>query len=291
MTDLPDLLRRHWGLAAVHLEPLDGGMNSETWLVDHEGNRYVAKRVAPAAVADLVAGAETAATLARHGLVTGAPVPTTDGSLVLDDHGLALLLHVPGRELTGATDEEQRRIARTLATAHLAGAPAPGPSSATFQAEWLTPARAGVAEHPWLVAAIDAVRAETDDLTLTWSTLHTDPAPEAFVHDDATGVTGLIDWAGAKRGPVLYDVASAVMYLGGPESAAVFLTTYQQDGPLAPREMELLDAFRRLRWAVQGAYFAWRLATDDHTGGVERSDNERGLDHARTALDSLPGSP
>ena len=31
----------------------------------------------------------------------------------------------------------------------------------------------------------------------------------------STGVTGLIDWAGACPGPLLYDVASAVMYLGG----------------------------------------------------------------------------
>ena len=116
----------------------------------------------------------------------------------------------------------------------------------------------------------------------SWSVLHTDPAPEAFVHDDTTGITGLIDWAGAKRGPVLYDVASAVMYLGGPESATAF-----PRGPLDTDETGLLDAFRRFRGAAQGAYFAWRLAAHDLTGSVEQSDNGRGLDNARHGLARL----
>jgi homoserine kinase type II len=50
-------------------------MSSETWLVDHQGSTYVAKRVPPSAVADLVAGAEIATALAEAGFVTGPPVP------------------------------------------------------------------------------------------------------------------------------------------------------------------------------------------------------------------------
>ena len=53
------------------------------------------------------------------------------------------------------------------------------------------------------------------------------------MHDDDTGVTGLIDWTGSTRGPVLYDVASTVMYLGGPERAAAFLAAYRGEGPHA----------------------------------------------------------
>src|SRR3546814_1110451 len=55
---------------------------------------------------------------------------------------------------------------------------------------------------------------------------------------DRTGVTGLIDWTGARRGPVLYDVASAVMYLGGPDSAAAFRMAYRTLGPLGDDELE-----------------------------------------------------
>ena len=107
------------------------------------------------------------------------------------------------------------------------------------------------------------------------------------MHDDSTGVTGLIDWAGAKRGPVLYDVASTVMYLGGPERAAAFLSTYRTHGPLAAEEMQQLDAFRRFREAVQGAYFAWRLAANDLTGGIDQAENEKGLNDARRRLAAL----
>jgi Ser/Thr protein kinase RdoA (MazF antagonist) len=100
-------------------------------------------------------------------------------------------------------------------------------------------------------------------------------------------VTGLIDWTGARRGPVLYDVASAVMYLGGPTGAAAFLRTYRTHGPLGTDELSLLDAFRRFRWVVQAAYFAWRLTARDLTGLADPDGNEKGLDDARRGLAGL----
>lgn len=285
MADLRELLRRFWGIHSADVRPLEGGMNSETWVVRHPGSAFVAKRVRPADIAGLVAGCEIAWALADAGLVTGRPVPTTDGRLVLIEHTLALLEHVPGRGLEGKTDEEQAWIARTLAGVHAAGIPAP--SNATFAAHWLEAERPGIEPHGWLNTATAAVRAETDPLILTWSVLHADPSPNAFIHNDSTGVTGLIDWAGAQRGPVLYDVASAVMYLGGPDRAAVFLATYQTHGCLDADEMRWLDSFRRFRWVVQGHYFARRLALDDLTGIADRADNEKGLVDARRGLSGL----
>lgn len=291
--DVATLLRKHWGMETAAVRPLGGGMNSDTWLVEHQGSTYVAKRVPSAGVADLVAGCEIATTLARAGFVTGPPVPTSDGRPVLVEHALALLEHVPGRELAGETDEEQHWIARTLAGVHLAGDPsiasstASEPGTAGFMEDWLSPRQPCVDAHPWLTGVLEVVRAETAPLTVTWATIHTDPAPEAFVHDDDTGSTGLIDWTGATRGPVLYDVASAVMYLGGTGPAAAFLSTYRDHGPLAADEMQHLDAFRRLREAVQGTYFARRLAVDDLTGDIETTDNEKGLADARRRLAAL----
>jgi Ser/Thr protein kinase RdoA (MazF antagonist) len=287
VTDVPDLLSRFWGIRPDEVRPLGGGMNSETWVVDHGGTTYVSKRVAEDDVDAFVTGCEVASRLADRGFVTGRPVPTNDGRLVVTEHALALLEHVHGRELEGDTDEEQHWIAATLAGVHVAGNPGRGPSTANFAADWLSPHLAGVDAQPWLAPAIEAVRAETDPLTVTWSVVHTDPSPEAFVHDDMTGVTGLIDWSGAKRGPVLYDVASAVMYLGGTDSATAFLDTYREQGPLGDDELLLLDAFRRFRWAVQGAYFAWRLSVRDLTGIADDSGNEKGLNDARESLVEL----
>jgi len=262
-------------------------MNSQTWLVGHEGSTYVAKEVSPGGLADLVIGSEIASSLAAAGLVTGAPVPTTDGRLVLTEHALTLLEHVPGRELDGETDEDQRLIAETLAAVHAIGEPVRGPSPSAFATDWLSPHLPGLSAHPWVGRAIQVVRAETDPLAVTWSVVHADPAPEAFVHDDSTGVTGLIDWSGARRGPVLYDVASAVMYLGGADHAATFLGAYRAHGPLAPEELEHVDAFRRFRWAVQAAYFAGRLAVNDLTGITDQTENEKGLDDAWCGLVEL----
>lgn len=287
MSDPSDLLTIHWGLKAPHVGPLGGGMNSDTWSVEHEASTYVLKRVPPSGVADLVAGCEVAAALAERGFVTGRPVPARDGRIVVAEHGLALLEHVAGRELDGRTDQEQEWIARVLAGVHASGDPAVGPPTAAFGADWLSPGMPGVADRRWLVAAIEAVRAETDGLSLTWSVLHTDPAPEAFIHDDGTDVTALIDWAGARRGPVLYDVASAVMYLGGPDHASTFLRAYRAHGPVPADELQHLGAFRRFREAVQGVYFAGRLAADDLTGGIDHADNEKGLDDARRRLGAL----
>ena len=281
------MLDGFWGMHAADVRPLGGGINSETWLVEHQGSTYVAKRVSSHSIADLVAGCEVAAGLAEAGYATGPPVPTADGRLVLIEHAMALLEFVPGRELEGETDEEQHWMATTLVGVHRAGGPAPGPSPATFMTEWLGLEVRGVEAHPWLVQVVEAVRAETDPLNVTWSVLHTDPAPEAFLHDDSTGVTGLVDWTGARPGPVLYDVASAVMYLGGPEHAQPFLGTYATDGPLQEHEMQHLDAFRRFREAIQGTYFARRLATNDLTGGIDHADNEKGLNDARRRLGAL----
>lgn len=287
MMDPTDSLAAFWGLESARVTPLGGGMNSETWLVHHQGSTYVAKAVSSTAVDDLTAGAEVAAALAEAGLVTGRPIPTHDGRIVLKEPALALLEHVPGRELDGESDEEQEWIADTLAGVHAAGGPAPGPSTAAFAQDWLSPGLPGVEAHPWLTAAIASVREETGPLAVTWSVLHTDPAPAAFIHDAGTGVTGLVDWAGARRGPVLYDVASAVMYLGGPQHAATFLNAYQSHGLLEAQEMTYLDTFRRFREAVQGAYFAGRTAANDLTGGIDQSENDKGLADARRRLGAL----
>lgn len=281
------LLDQYWGLKNPDVRPLAGGMNSHTWSVRHQGRAYVAKMVAQSASSQLRNGCEIAAQLADAGLTTGRPQRTRDGQLVAGESlVLALLEFVAGRELDGRAPDEQTWMAHTLAKVHLIGAPGPGPSGSAFF-PWLTVDAPGLDKQPWLVPAVTAVRNQADSLSLTWSVLHTDPAPEAFRHDDTTGTTGLIDWTGAQRGPVLYDIASATMYLGGLTRAGRFLHDYGNSGPLAEAEWQHLETMLRFRWAVQAVYFAGRLEERNLTGVRDQSDNERGLSDAREGLASL----
>ncbi|SEQ39745.1 phosphotransferase [Microlunatus flavus] len=111
-------------------------------------------------------------------------------------------------------------------------------------------------------------------------------APEAFFHDPASGVTSLIDWTGAGEGPLLYDVASALMYLGGPDAGRPFLERYLELAPddVSRDALTHLPSLRRFRGAVQAAYFSIRLAEDDRTGIDDPSENLQGLHHARRML-------
>lgn len=125
------------------------------------------------------------------------------------------------------------------------------------------------------------MHAEVDALRLAWSLVHTDPSPEVVTCDDRSGVTGPIDWTGAGSGPVLYDVASSVMYLGGPETAVMFLAAHREHGILPEDEWRHLDALRRFRWAVQGADLTRHLAHGGLTGIGSQADNGQGLADAR----------
>jgi homoserine kinase type II len=120
---------------------------------------------------------------------------------------------------------------------------------------------------------------------MTWAPLHTDPAPEAFRLDVASGRCGLIDWDLGVVGPLLYDLASAQMYVGGPRRSGPLIEAYRATGALTTEEIARgLRPLARLRWAVQADYFAKRIATDDLTGIDDPSDNEEGLEDARREL-------
>src|SRR4051812_15319708 len=130
--NLPALLRQHWAMKGVVVTGLDGGMNSRTWRVQHGGDIYVAKEVPPRELPSLANGCAVAARLADAGLRPGRPVPTTNGELVVPDPAMALLEHVPGRELDGASADEQRWMADTLAAVHAAGETTTGLATAGF---------------------------------------------------------------------------------------------------------------------------------------------------------------
>ena len=290
MAWLDAAIRTAWEIAPETMRPLAGGMNSRTWQVTAGDRRWVAKAVPADAGARFVSGVAVACIVNAAGIPAGAPEPTPDGRtwVSIDDHVLALLRFVDGKALVGDAPEEQRLIGSTLARAHQALIGAAVPGAGTFH--WLDADAPHLDAEPWVRPAVRRAIEAYDALppgALTMGLLHTDPAPEAFLLDGPTGICGLIDWDTGVVGPLMYDVASAVMYLGGAERARAFVEAYRAAGTLRSAELEhSLAPMLRLRWAVQADYFARRLATDDLTGIADAGENQEGLDDARRAIGS-----
>jgi Ser/Thr protein kinase RdoA (MazF antagonist) len=281
-------LRRYWGLGGVHITVHDGGMGSATWLVDRGADRWVAKMVAPSAGSQFRGGLELARRLEKAGIPAGAPVPAVDGQFAVNLVGgvLALLTWVPGHPLNGKDSAEQGLIGTTLAQVHrvLAGHAADGAQ----QFHWVDPDASYLSVRPWLRSAITAALDVLDaagPASMTWGLLHADPAPEAFRLDPATGRCGFIDWSYFLLGPLLYDLASAVMYAGGPDHARELIRAYLHESGLNHTEVDDgLAPMLRFRWAVQANYFAWRISENDLTGISGPHENEKGLEDARRLL-------
>ena len=280
-----------WGLAEATIDVHNGGMNSATWFVSEGGERWVANAVVPASRRSFAAGLAVAAALEATGISAGAPVATRHGEFVVDVDGVpvALLTWVPGEELSGTDPSEQQLIGVTLARVHRALLDVPVRDVERFH--WVDPQSEHLGIRPWVRGAVAAAVAAYDELdprTLSWGLLHTDPAPEAFRLNRAPGVCGLIDWSTAMTGPLLYDLASAVMYVGGPGRADSLIEPYLDQGVVPRAEVERgLSVMLRFRWAVQADYFARRIATGDLTGIDSAAENERGLAEARAWLSHL----
>jgi homoserine kinase type II len=284
--DLRAALAQRWRLPEAAVEVHDGGMNSSTWFVTLGDRRWVAKAVEPSAVRRFRGGLTVAARLDEAGIAAGGPVPTVDDRFVVfvADRPLALLSWVPGAPLTGADEPEQRVIGATLAAVHAALAGATVDDTDGFH--WVDPEADHLSVRPWVRGAVAAAVVGLHRLgPLTEGLLHTDPAPDAFRLDPVEGACGVIDWSVALRGPLLYDVASAVMYVGGVDRAGPLLDAYLERGLLKPAEVRRgLGAMVRFRWAVQADYFARRIVSGDLTGIGSAAENEKGLEDARRWL-------
>ena len=92
------------------------------------------------------------------------------------------------------------------------------------------------------------------------------------------------------RGPLLYDVTSAFMYLGG--DGQTFLAAYWEAGTIPDAELRAaLPVLLRFRFAVQADYFAKRIVTGDLTGIADAAENERGSKTPGWACTARPQPP
>ncbi|HET9898690.1 MAG TPA: phosphotransferase [Streptosporangiaceae bacterium] len=286
---LASYLRRYWKLANVQISVHNGGMGSKTWIVHRGPGRWVAKAVADHAGSQFKGGLMIANWLDEAGIPAGAAVPAGDGQLTVraGESWLALLTWVPGEPLSGKNAAEQNLIGSTLARVHLALAGRDPEDAARFH--WVDPDASYLSLRPWLRPAIAGALGALEAVGpagLTQGLLHADPAPDAFRFDGHR--CGIIDWSYFLHGPLLYDLASAVMYAGGTEQARPLLGAYLSAGVLDRGEVEAgLEAMVRFRWAVQANYFAWRISENDLTGITGPEVNEKHLEDARLFLSSF----
>ena len=282
------LLDKYWMIDAEAIAILHGGMNSRTWEVTSRADRWVLKLVPPNTPPGFRAGQFAAAALDAAGIPSGAPATTRDNqvSVQLPQGTAALLTWVEGNPL-GNSPGDVLQIGRMLATAHSVLQQVAIPEAPPF--DWIDCDAAHLDVEPWVRPAVtEAVREwqETRSAVTTWGFLHGDPAPGVFLHDRGTTTYGIIDWASGVQGPLLYDLASAAMYVG-IEATPTLVEAYASHGTVPRAEIERgLPTLQRYRSAVQADYFARRLHGNDLTGIDDPADNQEGLDDARAMLGS-----
>ena len=285
---LPDVIAAHWALTGVHVDPIGQTDATITADVASDQGQWVATLV-PADGGDaLFAGTLATAALAGSGVRVGAALTTTDGRTVVDvaDGTLALLEPVPGRPLTASADD-QALMGDILGRVHRAGLADDETESAFFS--WLAPADPGLQAELWVARAVAAalIGYKDAEASLTFGYVHCDPSPGTF-RIDADGTAGLADWSGAEVGPLLYDVATAVSHLGRRADAQPFLDAYLASGVIGREELEThLDALLVYRWAVQAAYWSFRILTADPSGKQRSETDITGLEHAHQELLAL----
>jgi homoserine kinase type II len=281
-----------WALPGTpELEPLAGGMSSRTWHVRAGGERFVAKLAWDAGT--FVAGLAVAEYLERRGLRAGGPVRTRTGELStqVDGQPLGLLRFVDGAPVDATQPDGLRVWGETLGRAHslLREIPHLPTGLRRWPWAWLDPAAEHLKSLEWARSALSQALAEAHELPLdgplTLGVLHGDGAPTLI---DSAGALAIIDWGAAMWGPLLYDVGSARWFFevaaDRPADAfEPFLRGYLSSGPLSPAELDKVEAFVRLRCAVQAFYFSWRIANDVGVGLRDPSENARRLEDARRA--------
>lgn len=271
-------------------------MNSVTWTVNLGEIRYIAKAVPFAEQSHFEAGLAASEQLHHAGFTSGRPIRSAAGQLSepVRDYALALLEFVPGRPLDCRDPLDQQWWGDRLGAAHRALAGFGHPGLPAWH--WVRPQAQHLGIEDWIRPAVTAAVQDLQRLQvrdrLTFGVLHGDPYHGAFRLDVETGRIGVIDWGAVVRGPMVYDIASAVMYAGGIDQASELIAAYAATEVVPSAEVTAaLPAMLRFRWAVQADYFAARVHRDPC------EENLTGLHDARIALCSgaavrlPPGSP
>jgi homoserine kinase type II len=279
--EIRSALRTSWQLDPGDCEPVGRSL----WRVRVGELTYAVRQLPLACRVRFEAGLRAAEHVEKAGVDAGAPVRAADGALTVPAAGgpLALLRWVPGRALRRDDPLDQQWWGDTLATVHralarfthpglprLSGVRADGPHLAW--PDWLRPA---------VRAAGEAFRRLLVTDQLTYGVLHGDPSPDDFRLDPQTGRVGLVEWSSVGIGPLVYDVAGAVLFAGGEAASSELIDGYLAAGAVAPavavsrEECEAaLPTMLRLRAAVLADRLAARLCAGHGSNADREADRE-----------------
>ncbi|WP_433609344.1 phosphotransferase [Dactylosporangium sp. CA-139114] len=223
----------------------------------------------------LEAGLAAAGHVDACGVGAGSAVRAADGALtVATGDGVVALLHlVPGRPLRAADPLDRQWWGDTLGSAHRTLRRFTHQHLAKFDPAASAAAGRHLAADPWLGPALRdtaaAVRRIMVTDQLTYGVLHNDPRAAHFRLDPATGAVGLVGWSAAGTGPLLADLAAAVLAAGGPDAADGLVDAYLHSSRVPRDECEaVLPALLCLATALAAAGVAARA----HAGGAQPGD-------------------
>jgi Ser/Thr protein kinase RdoA (MazF antagonist) len=279
-------LRTSWQCSPGDCVPL----TEHLWRVNVGDESLIAKRVPVERRARFEAGLSAAERLESAGIAAGEPIRAADGALTVpvENGALALVTWVPGRPLHADDPIDQQWWGDTLANVHRALRDFTHPGLAGFRqvrddTPWLS-------LEPWLRPAIRDASAAVRRLRvtdqLTYGVLHGEPSPGQFRLDPATGRVGLVDWDSAGTGPLVYDLAAAVLFAGGPGRAADVVDGYVSAGVVSVDECEAaLPTMLAFRAAVKADRLAERLSRPGGSQAGRAADQEA----LRSLADVLEG--
>jgi Ser/Thr protein kinase RdoA (MazF antagonist) len=285
-----------WPLPSPRLvRRLPAGFTSEVWLVEAGGTRFVAKYADQTQEA-LEAGLFAAELAERHGITSGAPLRTKEGALSLlvtgptgQPHPLALLRFVEGSPLNVAEPGAASLYGQMLGRTHtllqgLVQQVALDVYDFLLQEQDYVLAQPGLAEL--IRRACTAARGFEARREVTSGVIWADRVE--IVLEKQTGRVGVIDWGAIERGPLLFDVALALLWLFPKrrQASEEFLHAYLAAAPTSGDELEGLPYYTALLWARQAKFFAYRVAANVTRGDPHPRRNIQRLVEANKHLNT-----
>jgi homoserine kinase type II len=267
-------LRRSWQCNPGPCIPLGRG----AWRVEINHGLFVLKWVASRRRSGFEAGLAAADRVDAAGIGAGGPVRSADGALTVTegDGVVALLRLVPGRPLRPDDPLDQQWWGGTLGSVHRTLRRFTHPALARFDAAAVPPEGPHLTLESWLPAAVRDTAATVRRIMvtdqLTYGVLHGDPDPAHFRLDPATGAVGLVGWTTAGVGPLLADLAAAVLAAGGPAAAADLTEAYLRASCVPSDEAEAVLPVLLCRAAALAAADAAARIYED--GGTPRDHAE-----------------